>query len=216
MSCAIFRCKGINTLSDLSQIDSHNQRAKESYKSNPDIRKEETINNIELVKCDKKYIQKFYDITKNYREEYNKRQENMRTDRKKSFYQMVNDSKSVVADEMIFTSNKDFFDKLSTEKIIIWAEESLKFVYEDLGYKKEQVIHATLHMDETTPHIHVVVVPLIKKFDKRVNQEKYCITKKEYIKSSTHLSNLQDKYYERLRNKGFEIERGEKIQGLKI
>ncbi len=215
MSCAIFRCKGINTLSDLSQIGSHNQRKKESYKSNPDIRKEDTINNIELIKCDKKYIEKFYDITKDYREEYNKRQENMRSDRKKSFYQMVNDSKSVVADEMLFTSDTDFFDKLSKEEIMIWVEETLKFVYEDLGYKKEQVIHATLHIDETTPHIHIVVVPLIKKFDKRVNREKYCITKKEYIKSSTHLSKLQDKYYERLRNKGFEIERGEKNTGIK-
>ncbi len=55
MSCAIFRCKGINTLGDLSQIGLHNQRAKESYKSNLDIRKEDTINNIELVKCDKKW-----------------------------------------------------------------------------------------------------------------------------------------------------------------
>lgn len=215
MSCAIFRCKGINTLSDLSQIGLHNQRAKESYKSNPDIRKEDTINNLELVKCDKKYIKKFYDITKDYREEYNKKQENMRTDRKKSFYQMVNDSKSVVADEMIFTSDKDFFDKLSKEEIMIWAKESLKFVYEDLGYKKEQVIHATLHMDETTPHIHIVVVPIVRKFDKRVNKEKYCITKGEYIRSSNHLSKLQDKYYERLRNKGFEIERGEKNTGVK-
>ncbi len=215
MSCAIFRCKGINTLSDLSQIGSHNQRTKESYKSNPDIRKEDTINNIELVKCNKKYIEKFYDITKNYREEYNKRQEKMRTDRKKSFYQMVSDSKSVVADEMLFTSDTDFFNKLSKEEIMIWVEETLKFVYEDLGYKKEQVIHATLHMDETTPHIHIVVVPLVKKFDKRVNREKYCITKKEYIKSSTHLSKLQDKYYEKLRNKGFEIERGEKNTGIK-
>ena len=70
----------------------------------------------------------------------------MRSDRKKSFYQMVNDSKSVVADEMLFTSDTDFFDKLSKEEIMIWVEETLKFVYEDLGYKKEQVIHATLHM----------------------------------------------------------------------
>ena len=215
MSCAIFRCKGINTLSDLSQIGSHNQRTKESYKSNPNIRKEDTINNIELVKCDKKYIEKFYEITKDYRLEFNERMKDTRTDRKKSFYQMVNDSKSVVADEMLFTSDTDFFNKLSKEEIMIWVEETLKFVYEDLGYKKEQVIHATLHMDETTPHIHIVVVPLIKKLDKRVNREKYCITKKEYIKSSTHLSKLQDKYYERLRNKGFEIERGEKNTGIK-
>ncbi|MCI8347433.1 MAG: hypothetical protein HFJ12_05775 [Bacilli bacterium] len=59
MSCAIFRCKGINTLSDLTNIGKHNKREKESYKSNPDIRKEDTINNIEIVKCDKKYIENF-------------------------------------------------------------------------------------------------------------------------------------------------------------
>ncbi len=29
------------------------------------------------------------------------------------------------------------------------------------------------------------------------------------------MSKLQDKYYERLRNKGFEIERGEKNTGIK-
>ena len=208
MSCAIFRCKGINTLSDLSQIGSHNQRAKESYKSNPDIRKEETINNIELVKCDKKYIQKFYDITKDYREEYNKKQKNMRTDRKKSFYQMVNDSKSVVADEMLFTSDTDFFDKLSKEEIMIWVEETLKFVYEDLGYKKEQILHATIHMDELTPHIHCVVIPLVKKLDKRTNTERYTISKKQYIRDNIHLSELQDVYNIRLREAGFELERG--------
>ena len=56
---------------------------------------------------------------------------------------------------------------------------------------------------------------IVKKFDKRVNKEKYCITKGEYIRSSNHLSKLQDKYYERLRNKGFEIERGEKNTGIK-
>ena len=55
MSYAIFRCQSINTLNDLSHIGSHNKREKESYKSNPDIRKENSKNNIELVKCDKKY-----------------------------------------------------------------------------------------------------------------------------------------------------------------
>ena len=48
MSYAIFICKSINTLNGLSHIGSHNKREKESYKSNPDIRKEDSINNIEL------------------------------------------------------------------------------------------------------------------------------------------------------------------------
>ncbi len=102
----------------------------------------------------KKYIEKFYDITKNYRLEFNERMKNERSDRKKSFYQMANDSKSVVADEILFTSDKIFFDSLSKEELMKWANTVLDFVYEDMGYKK-QIIHATLHMDEKTPHIFI-------------------------------------------------------------
>ena len=215
MSYAIFRCQGIKTLNDLAQIGSHNKREKDSYKSNPDIKTAYTKNNIELIKCNKRYIEKFYEITKDYRKEYEEKLKNIRQDRQKSFYQKVNDSKSVVADEMIFTSDKDFFDKLSKEEIMLWANESIKFVYNDLGYTKEQIIHATLHMDEKTPHIHLIVVPLVKKFDKRANKEVYSISKKNYIKSQAHLCQLQDKYYERLIKCGFDLQRGEKNTGIK-
>lgn len=128
---------------------------------------------------------------------------------------MVNDSKSVAADEILFTSDKIFFDSLSKEELMKWANTVLDFVYEDLGYKKEQIIHATLHMDEKTPHIHLVVVPLVKKFDKRVNKERYSISKKAYIKNSIHLSELQDKYCNRLNKNGFKLERGQKNTGVK-
>lgn len=215
MSYAIFRCEGVKSLSDLTNRGKHNKREKESYKTNPDIRIEDSHKNIELIKCDKKYIDRFYEITKDYRLEFNERMENTRSDRKKSFYQMVNDSKSVVADEILFTSDKIFFDSLSEEELMKWANTVLDFVYEDLGYKKGQIIHATLHMDEKTPHIHLVVVPLVKKFDKRVNKERYSISKKAYIKNSIHLSELQDKYCNRLNKNGFKLERGQKNTGVK-
>lgn len=215
MSYAIFRCEGVKSLSDLSNRGKHNKREKESYKTNPDIRIKDSHKNIELIKCDKKYIERFYEITKDYRLEFNERMKKERSDRKKSFYQMVNDSKSVVADEILFTSDKIFFDSLSEEELMKWANTVLDFVYEDLGYKKEQIIHATLHMDEKTPHIHLVVVPLVKKFDKRVNKERYSISKKAYIKNSIHLSELQDKYCNRLNKNGFKLERGQKNTGVK-
>lgn len=216
MSYAIFRSKGIKTLNDLSQIGSHNQRTKDYYKSNPDIRIEDSKNNIELISCDKKYINKFYEITKDYQKEFNDRMKTIRSDRKKSFYEFVNNSKGVVADEMIFTSDEEFFKNMSHEDMMKWANESINFVIEDLGYKKEQILHATLHLDEKTPHIHLVVIPLVKKFDKRCNKEIYSISKRAYIKDKTHLSKLQDKYYERLINNGFKLERGEKNTGIKI
>jgi len=84
----------------------------------------------------------------------------------------------------------------------------MEFVYEDLGYKKEQVLHSVIHLDEKTPHIHCVVVPLIKKFDKRTNTERYTISKKQYIRDKIHLSELQDKYHKRLTDKGYDLERG--------
>ena len=214
MSYAIFRCQSINTLNDLSHIGSHNKREKESYKSNPDIRKEDSINNIELVKCNNKYREKFYEITKEYRKEHEEKMKTIRQDRYKDFDQMVDDSKSCVADEMIFTSGPEFFKDMSKVEILKWANGCMDFVYNDLGYTKEQVIQSVLHLDEKTPHIHCVVVSLVKKFDKRVNKERYSISKRDYIKNQNYLSILQDKYCFRLNNLGFKLERGEK--GTKI
>lgn len=215
MSYAIFRCKSINTLADLSHIGSHNKREKESYKSNPDIRKEDSKNNIELVKCNKKYREKFYEITKEYRKEHDEKMKTIRQDRYKDFDQMVDDSKSCVADEMIFTSGPEFFKDMPKEEILRWANGCMEFVYKDLGYTKEQVIQSVIHLDEKTPHIHCVVVPLVKKFDKRVNKERYSISKRDYIKDQNYLSILQDKYCFRLNNLGFKLERGEKRTKIK-
>lgn len=53
MSYAIFRGEGIKTLNELSQKGSHIGRTKEKYRSNPNIRVEESKNNIEMVKCNK-------------------------------------------------------------------------------------------------------------------------------------------------------------------
>lgn len=122
-------------------------------------------------------------------------------------YLMVDDENSVVADELLFTSDTDFFKDMNKRQIK-WADTCMEFVYEDLGYTKEQILHATLHLDEKTSHIHCVVVPLIRKYDKRTNIEKYTISKKQYIKDKTHLSELQDNYYQRPIDKGFKLERG--------
>ena len=78
--------------------------------------------------------------------------------------------------------DKAFFEGMSIEEIKRWAYTCMDFVYNDLGYTKEQVIHSTIHLDEKTPHIHCVVVSLIKKYDKRTNSERYSISKKQYIK----------------------------------
>ena len=208
MNYAIFRSEPIYTLQDLAQIGSHNKREKRAYNSNPNIKLELTKNNVELKPLAEKYVKGFYNITKDYRKEHEEKMKTERADRKKTFNQMLNLSNNVVADELLFTASNDFFKNMTKENIIKWANTCMDFVYQDLGYKKEQILHATLHMDELTPHVHCVVIPLIKKYDKRAKKEKYTISKKHYIKDKNHLSQLQDKYYERLINAGFDLERG--------
>lgn len=205
---AIFRSEPIYTLQDLAQIGSHNKREKKAYNSNPNIKIELSKNNIDIVPLSEKYIKGFYNLTKEYKKEHDERMKTEREDRKRTFNQMLNKSKNVIADELIFTASHTFFDNMSNEDIKNWANTCMEFVYEDLGYKKEQILHATVHLDEETPHLHCVVVPLIKKFDKRTNTERYTISKKQYIKDKNHLSELQDKYHTRLVNKGYDLERG--------
>ena len=208
LNYAIFRSQPIMTINDLAQIGSHNKREKQAYKSNPDIKLNMSQYNVELVPLTEKYVKGFYNITNDYRKEHEERQKIEREGRKKKFNVMLDNSRNVVADELLFTATNRFFRNMSNEDLMKWANTCMEFVYEDLGYTKEQILHATLHVDEKTPHIHCVVVPLIKKLDKRTNTERYTISKKQYVKDKIHLSQLQDKYHQRLTEKGFDLERG--------
>ena len=215
MNYGIFRSEPIMTLNDLAQIGSHNKREKKAYKSNPNIKLELTKNNIELVPLKEKYVKGFHNLTKEYRKQHEEKQKTERDDRKRSYSEMLNKSKSVVADELLFTATNKFFKDKDKDFILEWANTCMDFVYNDLGYNKEQVLHATLHLDEATPHIHCVVVPLVQKLDKRTNTERYTISKKQYIKDKLHLSQLQDIYNDRLREKGYDLERGIKGSNAK-
>ena len=100
-------------------------------------------------------------LVKDYEKEHNERIKIERDDRKRTFNQMLNKSKSVVTDELMFTATYNFFDDMSKEEIMKWANTCMDFVSNGLGYKEEQILHVTIHMDELIPHIHCVVVPLV-------------------------------------------------------
>lgn len=148
------------------------------------------------------------DLVKDYKKQHDEKQKTERENRKKSFNQMLDGSNSVIADELLFTSDKEFFKDMSKDEIVKWANCCMDFVYKDIGYSKEQILNATIHLDEKTPHLHCVVVPLIKKYDKRSNKEKWTISKKHYMKDKNYLSTLQDKYHQRMVNSGYDLDRG--------
>lgn len=176
--------------------------------TNPDIDKDKSINNIELISCDGTYNEKFKDITTEMRIQHEERMQSMRSDRITSFEKSLNTSKSDVACEMIFTSDEEFFKGMNKTAIKKWAETSLDFVINDIGLSKSNIIHAIVHLDEKTPHLHVVAVPLVETYDGRRKENVLKISRAKYIPDKIALSSLQDRYNEKLIGKGYKLNKG--------
>lgn len=87
-------------------------------------------------------------------------------------------------------------------KLLEWIHENKAFFESEFG--KENIIRFNVHLDEKTPHIHVITVPL----DKKGN-----LNAKEIFGNKTTLSERQDRYCERMQQ--FGLNRGLKDTGIK-
>lgn len=75
---------------------------------------------------------------------------------------------AVVAVELMLTATPDFFrpDKpklhgaYNQERCVAWVKRSVNFLKEKYG---SNLIDYVVHTDEATPHIHAIVVPVVKK-----------------------------------------------------
>lgn len=208
MSYSIFRAQGITHTGAFNGLCKHDKDR--ISKTNPDINPDKSKDNIDLISCNESYKKKFDDITKDMRAEHEKRMKHTRSDRVKSFEQYVNSSKNNVGTELLFTSDEEFFKGMDRADIQKWAESSLEFVTNDIGIPKSNIIHAVVHLDEKTPHLHVVCVPLVHEYDKRAKEERWAIRQTKFLGNRKNLSKLQDKYNDLMKNKGYDLQRGEK------
>ena len=122
-------------------------------------------------------------------------------------------SNSIILCEMLFTSDKDFFDKIGEQETKRYFEESYKFVcnYKNLG--EENIISAVVHLDEGTPHMHLVFVPVVHAKDKEGNDiNKICA--RDFWKGRDSYRTLQNNFYEYITSKGFELERGIEVEQI--
>ena len=207
VSYSVFRIQGIKTTGDLVGISKHN-KDRVSH-TNQDIDTSKSKDNIILIECNN-YNSKFNDIVAPMKQEHTERMKTMRADRIKTFNQNINSSKNDVAFEMVFTSDNEFFDGLNRNDIKKWAEKSLDFVTKDLGIERRNILHAIVHMDEKTPHLHVVAVPLVKTYNKKQNKDVWSISRRQYINGKSQLSKAQDIYNQRMNESGYKLDRGEK------
>ena len=126
--------------------------------------------------------------------------------------------------EMLFKSDKDFFQNIGEEETKRYFEESYKFVcnYKNLG--EENIISAVVHLDEGTPHMHLIFVPVVHTKNKEGKEiDKIC--SRDFWKGRDSYRVLQNSFYDYIISKGFNLERGidvektgakhEKIEDLK-
>ena len=108
-------------------------------------------------------------------------------------------------------NDPDSFGKFDDEKLKAWQEHSLKWLQDRY---KSTLVDVQLHLDERTPHIHAVVVPVVNKYQKkrRTNEqiangeEPETVVKKKWNRSAyfdrSKCYEMQDSYAEALSDLG--------------
>lgn len=108
-------------------------------------------------------------------------------------------SNSVVALDAIYTASGDFFKDKSTEECNQYFRDCLQFHQRKFGH----VVSAVIHYDETTPHLHILSVPLTQ--DGRLSA-------REIIGNRANLSRMQTEFFEQV-GKEHGLERGIQMDG---
>jgi hypothetical protein len=118
----------------------------------------------------------------------------------KSKYDIHERKNSCKAIEAVFSLSPEFFEENKKGKIEDFTKRTKEFLNEKF---KNQVAHAVLHLHETTPHIHVFIVPFEVSTKKgRYDCEPYnALTAKKY--TPDYLSKLQNEYNKHFEELGF-------------
>ena len=114
---------------------------------------------------------------------------------------------SIIMCQMIFTSDQEFFDRIGEQETKRYFDECYKFIcnYKKLGEKN--IISAVVHLDEGAPHLHLMFVPVVHTKDKEGNDiDKICA--RDFWKGRDSYRKLQDAYFNHVKSKGFNLERG--------
>lgn len=108
-------------------------------------------------------------------------------------------SNSVLALDTIYTASPNFFQGKTNQQNDDFFKDCLQFHQEHFGH----IISAVIHYDETTPHLHVVSVPLTK--DGRLSA-------RDVIGNKSKMSKTQDSFFEQV-GRGYGLERGIHMDG---
>lgn len=188
MSYAIIRNANYKR-DNLSGLYKHNERKNTNY-SNKDINKNNSINNYSIKQCNTTYSKAIKQLIN----------ENDLKCRITSYTNLIC--------EFIITSDKEFFEKIGENETKRYFQTAYNFVANYKGLGEKYILSAKVHMDESTPHLHLVFVPVVHKLDKKSGKQVDKIACSEYWKGKDSYKKLQDNFYQYITDNGFDLERG--------
>lgn len=103
---------------------------------------------------------------------------------------------AVLCAEWIITSDKAFFDNLNEEQTRRFFETAKNYFAENYG--EANIAYASVHLDESTPHMHMGIVP----FKNGKLSAKAMFTREE-------LKKIQDDFPKYMNENGFKLSRGQ-------
>ena len=173
---------------NLMAVYRHNERKNKNY-SNENIDRTKSHLNYSLKDIEFNYVKEFDEIIKKY---------NLKGQIKKV---------SNIVCEYMITSDNDFFKRIGEEETKRYFETAYKFVceYKDLGEK--YILIAKIHLDERSPHMHLVFLPVVHITDKKGNPiDKLACS--EFWKAKDSYRQLQNAFFEYMVANGFDLQRG--------
>ena len=177
---------------NLKGIFRHNERKNQNY-SNKNIDKEKSYLNYALKSSKYSYEKEFDRIRKEY-------------DLKGQIKTVSN-----IACEYIITSDKQFFEKIGQEETKRYFETAYNFVSEYKNLGEKYIMSANVHMDEETPHMHLVFLPVVHTQDKKGNNiDKLACS--EFWKERDSYRRLQNSFYDYMTSHNFKLDRGVPIE----
>lgn len=106
---------------------------------------------------------------------------------------------SVLALDTIYTASSEFFQGKTNKENDAFFRDCLRFHEERFGH----IVSAVIHYDETTPHLHVISVPLTP--DNRLSA-------RDVIGNKAKMSKTQDSFFEQV-GKSYGLQRGIHMDG---
>ena len=143
---------------EIGHIESHDERTKEQYASNPDVDISRSHLNFHLIKPERKY--------------------RAESEKQIAAAGCRTRSDSVRVVETLITASPEFFQDKQLPEIKAFFEDALAFI--QTHQAKETIISAVVHMDEKTPHMHLCFVPLTE--DGRLSAKDIVGNKKKLTK----------------------------------